>query len=90
MNERMDRRRFVAVAGGAALTVSAGNANGQADEPLKSESPYSNSTPETAVVLESTWLPLVWWHVDHQDNVDLQQGRPVWVPEATYEYPTFD
>ena len=31
-----------------------------------------------------------WWHVEHQDNARIGQGRPKWVPEATYEDPTFD
>jgi hypothetical protein len=46
------------------------------------------SSPE--IVHESTWLPLDWWHIEHQDNVKLQQGQPEWVPEATYEDPNFD
>ena len=90
MNERMDRLQFVAVASGAALTVSAGNTHGQEGEPRNSESPLSESSQANAVARESTWLPLDWWHVEHQDNVELLQGRPEWVPEGTYEDPTFD
>lgn len=37
-----------------------------------------------------TWLFWDLWHIEHQDNVELCQGRPKWVPEATYEDPTFD
>jgi hypothetical protein len=36
------------------------------------------------------WLFWDWWHIEHQDNVQLCQGRPQWVPEATYEDPGFD
>ena len=38
----------------------------------------------------STWLFLDWWHMEHQDNVVIRQGKPKWIPEATYEDPTFD
>ena len=31
-----------------------------------------------------------WWHIERQDNATLVQGRPRWVPEATYEDPTLD
>ena len=37
-----------------------------------------------------TWLFWDWWHIEHQDNVALRQGRPRWVREATYEDPVFD
>jgi len=37
-----------------------------------------------------TWLFWDWWHIEHQDNVCLCQGEPEWIPEATYEDPTFD
>ena len=39
---------------------------------------------------ESTWLFWDWWHVEHQDNMELCQGQAEWQPEATYEDPTFD
>ena len=38
----------------------------------------------------NTWLFWDWWHIEHQDNVELCQGQPKWVPEGTYEDPTFD
>lgn len=38
----------------------------------------------------NTWLFFDWWHIEHQDNVELCQGTPKWVPEATYEDPYFD
>ena len=31
-----------------------------------------------------------WWHIEHQDNARIAQGRPQWRPEATDEDPTFD
>lgn len=31
-----------------------------------------------------------WWHIEHQNNTELVQGRPKWVPEGTYEDPTLD
>jgi hypothetical protein len=34
------------------------------------------------------WLFWDWWHFEHQDNVELCQGRPRWVPEVDYEDPT--
>jgi hypothetical protein len=37
-----------------------------------------------------TWLFWDWWHVEHQDNVELCQGQPQWRPDGTYEDPTFD
>ena len=37
-----------------------------------------------------TWLFWDTWHLEHQDNVELCQGRPEWIPEATYEDPGFD
>ena len=37
-----------------------------------------------------TWLFWDWWHIEHQDNLELCQGEPEWVPEATYEDPTLD
>lgn len=37
-----------------------------------------------------TWLFWDAWHLEHQDNVGLQQGRPEWIPGATYEDPNFD
>ena len=86
----MDRRQFVAVVGGAALTASVRSAEEQAKEPGKTVSPASGSATENAGARQNTWLPLDWWHVEHQDNVELRQGRPEWVPEATYEDPTFD
>lgn len=36
------------------------------------------------------WLFWDWWHIEHQDNVELRQGQPQWRPEGTYEDPTFD
>jgi hypothetical protein len=86
----MDRRQFVAAVGGAALTASVRSAEEQAKEPRKTVSPASGFSPENTGARENTWLPLDWWHVEHQDNVELRQGRPEWVPEATYEDPTFD
>jgi hypothetical protein len=37
-----------------------------------------------------TWLFWDWWHIEHQDNVELRQSEPQWVPEGTYEDPGFD
>ena len=35
-----------------------------------------------------TWLFWDWWQVEHQDNAEIRQGHPEWVPEATYTDPT--
>jgi len=86
----MDRRQFVAAVGAAALTASLRSAEEQAKEPGKTVSPASRAATENAGARQNTWLPLDWWQVEHQDNVELRQGRPEWVPEATYEDPTFD
>ena len=74
----MDRRQFVAAVGGAALTASVRSEPGQADEPRKAENSAPGTVPENALDRESTWRPLDWWHVEHQDNVELRQGRPEW------------
>ena len=37
-----------------------------------------------------TWLFWDWWHIEHQDNVALRQGRPKWQPGGTYEDPSMD
>ena len=37
-----------------------------------------------------TWLFWDWWHIEHQDNAQILQGRPEWHAEAVYEDPTFD
>lgn len=52
--------------------------------------PGSAAPTQTDGTEGSTWVFWDWWHVEHQDNVELRQGRPEWVPEATYEDPTFD
>ena len=72
----MDRRQFVAAVGGVALTASVSSAEEQAKEPGKKVSPASGSATENAGARQNTWLPLDWWHVEHQDNVELRQGRP--------------
>lgn len=37
-----------------------------------------------------TWLFWDQWHIEHQDNVQLCQSKPKWIPDATYQDPTFD
>ena len=39
---------------------------------------------------QKTWLFWDWWHIEHQDNVGLCQGKATWCPDGTYEDPTFD
>jgi hypothetical protein len=31
----------------------------------------------TALPGASTWLPLDFWHIEHQDNVELREGLPI-------------
>ena len=37
-----------------------------------------------------TWLFWDQWHIEHQDNVQVCQSKPKWIPEATYQDPGFD
>lgn len=41
-------------------------------------------------VAPKTWLFWDWWHVEHQDNLELRQGVARWRSEGTYEDPTCD
>ena len=36
------------------------------------------------------WLFWDWWHIEHQDNAQILQGKPTWEPDGTYEDPAFD
>jgi hypothetical protein len=36
------------------------------------------------------WLFWDYWHIERQENAALCQGKPQWVPEATYEDPVFN
>ena len=49
-----------------------------------------HSTFERQSLQMKTWNFWDWWHIEHQNNIVLAQGRPKWVPEGTYEDPTFD
>lgn len=81
------RRRDFAKALGATALVSTGVGwrHVQADEPRNEATAERSQRPRL-----KTWLFWDWWHIEHQDNAELCQGRAEWQPEGTYEDPTFD
>lgn len=81
------RRRDFVKALGAPVLASAGVAcrNTFADQQRPKE-----LGERPAKTKPKAWLFWDWWHVEHQDNVELCQGRAEWQPEGTYEDPTFD
>ena len=80
----MQRRAFLETLGMSALASAWARAvPGSEAKPAGAEAP--SPTPRS-----KAWLFWDWWHVEHQDNVDLCQGQAEWQPEGTYEDPTFD
>ncbi|NQT15131.1 MAG: hypothetical protein HQ582_20405 [Planctomycetes bacterium] len=82
----MRRRDFAKALGATALvSTGAGWRHMQADERRSEATAERSEGPRL-----KTWLFWDWWHIEHQDNVELCQGRAEWRPEGTYEDPTFD
>ena len=80
----MDRRRFI-------KTVStAGTAVLLARQSSAAQQPTVGAGAEHAAPRRKTWLFWDWWHIEHQDNVELCQGEAKWQAQGTYEDPTFD
>ena len=81
----MKRRDFIKAVGAPALASACMGVAARAEDDKPSASPAQNARPA-----EKTWLFWDWWHVEHQDNVELCQGTAEWQPEATYEDANFD
>ncbi len=81
----MKRREFMKALGTPALASAWLAMPSRAEE--SDAWPHGEPAADTA---EKAWLFWDWWHIEHQDNVELCQGRAQFQPEGTYEDPTFD
>ncbi len=73
----LDRRQFLQTVGAAASS------------PAVSAQTVNSGNTERRSALRA-WLFWDQWHIEHQDNLELCQGKAEWHPEATYEDPNFD
>ena len=89
----MDRRDFFKAAGIPAAAVVAARTtladNGEPSTSGKIAATGAGSAG-SAKDRKKTWLMFDWWHIEHQDNVALEQGEAQWLADATYEDPTLD
>ena len=92
----MDRRNFFKAAAIPAAAVAAtGGVPADGGESSSSGKTAAAGPPgagsgNSAKDRKKTWLMFDWWHIEHQDNVALQQGEAQWLADATYEDPTLD
>jgi hypothetical protein len=80
MNERMDRRRFVAAVGGAALTASVRSAQGQAEGSRSDGDPTPGSPANEQC--QTTILFFDDQRLNLRDNVQRKIGRPALISES--------
>ena len=81
----MDRRKFLGSMSAASAAVLAGSRSRvAASEDPEQPAPEEPARGAPAAPATKKWLFWDLWHLDRAHNVELCQGEPTWVREATY------